>query len=85
MNDVSDPLTRQLMHERGTETTEQTVAREGAEREALKRSKDIDEWLQKERSDKSKDRKRRKLAKILLVGVLFHNSFVDAELYFDVF
>ncbi|CCA72834.1 related to guanine nucleotide-binding protein alpha-4 subunit [Serendipita indica DSM 11827] len=68
MNDISDPLTRQLMQEREMETADQAAARERAEREALKRSREIDEWLQKERSDKSKDRKRRKVAKILLVG-----------------
>ncbi|KAG8751427.1 hypothetical protein FRC14_007916 [Serendipita sp. 396] len=68
MNDISDPLTRHLMNSRGAETEQDRIIREKAEREALKRSKEIDEWIQKEKNTKDKERKKRKTSKILLVG-----------------
>lgn len=65
-DDISDPLTRKLIESRRDETEDQRMRREYAEREALKRSKEIDEWL---KVSKLKERKKRKIAKVLLVGM----------------
>lgn len=64
-DDISDPLTRQLLATRRDETEEQRLRREYEERQALKRSREIDEWL---KAEKPKDRKKKKVAKVLLVG-----------------
>jgi hypothetical protein len=65
--DISDPLTRQMLRPLQFETSEQRLIREDWEREALRRSKEIDEWLDREKAEKSKD-KRKKVAKMVLVG-----------------
>jgi hypothetical protein len=69
MNDISDPLTRQYLNMRIGETEEQRVVRERKEREAAETSKKIDEWIAKEKATRDRDRKRKKTAKVLLVGM----------------
>jgi hypothetical protein len=60
-NDLNDPLTRQLLNPRKNETEAERHAREREEREASKRSKDIDDWIEQER-------KKKKTSKIILLG-----------------
>lgn len=71
--DISDPLTRQLLRPQAYETGNQRTLREESEREALRRSKEIDEWLDREKAEKYKDR-RKKVAKMLLVGTSLNST-----------
>ncbi|KAG8802553.1 hypothetical protein FRC17_006385, partial [Serendipita sp. 399] len=57
-----------MMNSRSTETDQERIVREKSERDAVKRSKEIDEWLQKEKTTRDKERKKRKTSKILLLG-----------------
>jgi predicted nucleotidyltransferase len=60
-NDINDPLTRQLLNPRKNETEVERHTREREEREASKRSQDIDDWIERER-------KKKRTSKIILLG-----------------
>lgn len=67
-NDISDPLTRILLGPRQHENDTERVVRERDDREAIARSKQIDEWLDRERVQKERSRKKKQTSKVMLLG-----------------
>ena len=66
--DISDPLTRQMLESRGNETEPERYSRERQEREASRRSKEIDDWIERERLKIDQDREKKRISKVLLLG-----------------
>ena len=69
LQDASDPLTKHYLAQDCHETPEQRIHRETANIEAEKRSKQIDRWLRAEKSAQHKVTRKRRVVRIILVGV----------------
>lgn len=69
LRDASDPLTRQYLVQDPHETPEQRVRRETAETEAVKRSKEIDQWLRAEKFTQQKESEKQRVVRMVLVGM----------------
>lgn len=69
LQDASDPLTRQFLAQDCHDTPEQRTHRETANIEAVKRSKEIDQWLRAEKSAQQKMVRKQRVVRIILVGM----------------
>jgi len=69
LRDASDPLTRQYLAQNLHETPKQRIQRETADAEAVKRSKEIDQWLRAEKSAQRRESQKQRVVRIILVGV----------------